>query len=807
MGLQSALSTALTGMNAAETSIDVVGNNVANSNTVGFKESEALFATQFLQTQSLGSAPTTNTGGTNPRQIGLGVQIAQITPDFTQGTIEISSNSLDMAIQGDGFFIVQGSDGAEVYTRNGQFSTNSDNELVTINGQRVLGYGVDDDFIIQETSLQPITIPLGSSSVAQATQNVFLEGTLIPTGQIGDTPEIIQSAILSNGNYEVPSNLGASDIESVAPPNVSTTTAGADPTAGSIAAGTYSYRLIYRDSDGNQTTQSDIIGPITTTGTPLLDQSIELSGLPTISDPYVGLDIYRSMDGGDYQYVTTRTAADPLSYIDSAAQGSLGAVLNTNSLDIGNYSYYITFFDNAGGTLESRPTANIGPVSITSTDQRVRIDNIPWPTGGDFDSVRIYRNLSNDSSSYHLVTTLTGGETSYMDGIPDADIISEKEINLDGPAIGFGTLLTDVVCRDGATYTALFDLGTSESGTLTFTGRKGGRTLGTQELVITETTTVLDLMEFMNESMGIQETPGPDPLNPIPGDPGGSITGDSRIQFTSNMGVQNALDIGLSAFQLSVGGAPAEPVTLPFNSVQTAEGEGTVTDFIVYDSLGIPLAVRITTVLETKTSTGTSYRWFAESPDNDPITGVETAVGTGVITFDGEGNLVSVSEATVSIDRRNVASESPLEFELDFSQISGLAEESSSVNASRQDGSGAGSLSSFIITETGRIVGVFSNGISRDLGQIRLARFPNNNGLEQIGANLFARGVNSGLPIGGDPGANGIGTITAGAVELSNTDIGQNLIELILASTQYRGGARVITAVQELLDELMALRR
>src|SRR3970040_2156106 len=101
MGLQSAMTTALTGLQAAETSIDVVGNNVANSNTIGFKESNVLFATQFLQTQSIGSAPSDTQGGTNPRQIGLGVKVAAINPDFTQGTVQISSNPLDVGIQGD----------------------------------------------------------------------------------------------------------------------------------------------------------------------------------------------------------------------------------------------------------------------------------------------------------------------------------------------------------------------------------------------------------------------------------------------------------------------------------------------------------------------------------------------------------------------------------------------------------------------------------------------------------------------------------------------------------------------------------
>jgi flagellar hook protein FlgE len=116
-------------------------------------------------------------------------------------------------------------------------------------------------------------------------------------------------------------------------------------------------------------------------------------------------------------------------------------------------------------------------------------------------------------------------------------------------------------------------------------------------------------------------------------------------------------------------------------------------------------------------------------------------------------------------------------------------------------------LTDFSITDTGEIRGVYSNGIDQTLGQILMARFTNNNGLQQVGNNMFTIGVNSGAPQYGYPGDAGLGALTAGAVELSNTDIGQNLIDLILASTQYRGGARVITAVQELLDELMALQR
>ena len=205
MGLASALTTALTGLSAAEVQIDVVGNNLANSQTVGFKASEAVFVTQFLQTQSLGSAPSGTDGGTNPRQIGLGVRVGEISPDFTQGTIEVSSSPSDLAIQGEGFFVVQGNQGQDLYTRNGIFKTNSENKLVTTTGNLVLGYGIDEDYVIRATdTLVPLEIPLGQRFVAKATENVRIEGTLTPTGDIADTAQVIDSVVLGDGSYTRP---------------------------------------------------------------------------------------------------------------------------------------------------------------------------------------------------------------------------------------------------------------------------------------------------------------------------------------------------------------------------------------------------------------------------------------------------------------------------------------------------------------------------------------------------------------------------------------------------------------------------
>lgn len=804
MGLQSAMTTALTGLQAAETSIDVVGNNVANSNTIGFKESNVLFATQFLQTQSIGSAPSDTRGGTNPRQIGLGTKVAAVNPDFTQGTVEISANPLDVAIQGEGFLMVQGAQGERLYTRNGQLQTNANNEVVTVTGNRVLGFSVDEEFNVVQT-LVPLSIPLGAQTVAQATQNAYFSGVLTPTAEVGTNPSVIESEVLGSGTAEFPSDptFNLADFTVTAPPPVATVTSAV--AAGALAAGDYSYRVVfYEDSGGTPTRYQG--APTATFGDITIPAAndIQLTGLPTDgSGNWTGRQLYRSFNGGAYQLVANLDATTA-NYTDNAA-APIGPALDDTSLNLANYSYYVTYF-NTSTQVESRPTQRIGALSISDVNRRIRIDNIPQPATADFNAVRIYRNIAGNTSEFHLVDTLTDGQTTFIDNVPDATIEAQPEIDLMGPKASPGTFLVDVVMRDGDVYSTPF-----EPGVLSFTGKRGDRTLAAKDLTITATTTVQDLIEFMDQAFGIDDTAD----TPFSISPGGEITADGVIRFTADMGIENRLSIGLSAFTLTpTGSSNTNSIPIAFEETEeNINGAGSTTDFIVFDSLGIPLNVRITTVMEEKDSNSRTYRWYATSEDNEPLTGVDTALANGTITFDGNGRIISGGTATIAVERLTTGSQSPLEFTLDFNQVSGLAvsnnlgDSSSNMSMTRQDGFPPGSLTSFIITESGLIRGVFSNGTERPLGQMRMARFANNSGLQQVGDNMFTKGVNSGEPVEGNPGDSGLGALTAGAVELSNSDIGQNLIELILASTQYRGGTRVITAAQQLLDELMALRR
>ena len=151
MGLASATTTALNGMRLNERSIDVLGNNVANAGTRGFKSSDALFTTQLVRTLSAGGGPRDANGGTNPRQVGLGATVSTIRKDFSQGSVTTTNTATDLAIEGEGFFVVRDGRGAR-YTRDGSFTLNQEGDLVNPAGRRVQGYGVDGNFDLKTTA-------------------------------------------------------------------------------------------------------------------------------------------------------------------------------------------------------------------------------------------------------------------------------------------------------------------------------------------------------------------------------------------------------------------------------------------------------------------------------------------------------------------------------------------------------------------------------------------------------------------------------------------------------------------------------
>lgn len=570
MGLTTALNTSLNGLQLNETAIEVIGNNIANAATNGYKASAVQFTTQLSRTLSVGSAPQGQNGGTNPRQVGLGSTTAAIRRDFSQGAITTSTSPSDLAIEGEGFFVLSGADG-QVYTRNGNFTLNNQSQLVNADGLRVKGYGIDDQFNIVSTQLVNVEIPLGKLNVAQETRNVAVEGSI---------------------------------------------------------------------------------------------------------------------------------RAD-----EAAVAATESEVVQSNQL-----------FDGAGA------------------------------------------------------------------------------------AITGATLLADTA--DSVGGTPVFIAGES----ITLTPRKGGADYDPVTFDITATSTASELATFISEALGLV------PAASVAGDPFGpagvNITADGRFEVVSNAGTSQSVEITPARFrqsQVGAGLSGAQAVDLGFARTRTGVGESTLTTFPIFDSLGEQVLVRMHAVLESKSATATTYRYYFESSQDSDL---NSNLSTGTFTLNESGEIAGDSIAEISIDREETAAKTMI-VSVDLSRISGLTElgASGALSLLSQDGAPAGSLTSFNINDAGVVSGVFTNGVIRPLGQMVLARFSNPLGLVENGGGTLFEGVSSGPAQITIPGQTGSGSIRSGAIELSNTDVGRSLVDLIVSSTNYRGNARVISSVQQLVDELLVLGR
>jgi flagellar hook protein FlgE len=176
----------VSGMDANQEWIDTIGNDIANVNTTGYKSNEVQFEDLLSQTLAGSTAPNSTQGGVNPTQVGLGVKVAGVAANFTEGTMEQTGNPLDLSIQGNGFFIAQ-SNGTTYYTRAGSLNLDGNGNLVTPDGSLVQGWPANAQGAINNNApLGALTIPAGQQIAANTTQAVTLGGNL--AGQSGWAP-------------------------------------------------------------------------------------------------------------------------------------------------------------------------------------------------------------------------------------------------------------------------------------------------------------------------------------------------------------------------------------------------------------------------------------------------------------------------------------------------------------------------------------------------------------------------------------------------------------------------------------------
>ncbi|MGC2639090.1 MAG: flagellar hook protein FlgE [Acidobacteriaceae bacterium] len=247
----SSFSIPLTGLEASSTALNTIANNLSNMNTTAFKSQNVTFADLFYQ--EIGS-----NGAGDPLQVGAGTQIGSTETDFSQGSINETGNATDVALNGNGFFVVQNG-GQTEYTRDGSFALSADGSLTTQSGQQVMGYPVVNGAVDTNAPITPIQIPVGEVEQPQPTSTMSLTANLDASAAAGTVVPAQMTVYDSLGvahvaTVDFTSNGGGSWGYSIALP-------GGDSTGGANQTGTLQF-----DANGNLTSPAKNVSGITFTG-------------------------------------------------------------------------------------------------------------------------------------------------------------------------------------------------------------------------------------------------------------------------------------------------------------------------------------------------------------------------------------------------------------------------------------------------------------------------------------------------------------------------------------------------------------
>ncbi|HYH02623.1 MAG TPA: flagellar hook protein FlgE [Bacillota bacterium] len=281
----------------------------------------------------------------------------------------------------------------------------------------------------------------------------------------------------------------------------------------------------------------------------------------------------------------------------------------------------------------------------------------------------------------------------------------------------------------------------------------------------------------------------------------GKITVDSNGSIVSRtgaptvtIGTNPAVSIVPPAVGAAKGGSFSATVgTDTFTAAGTFDSKSVTTTTDVYDSLG----TKHTIATKVTKSDVNTWEWVTTDASGNTI-------GNGVLNFNSLGELVSASGTDITF---NPAGADPVIITPDFDAVTQFTSTISEITSPDQNGYSMGQLQSFNIDKIGQVIGVFSNGRSQVLAQLATASFNNPSGLLRSGDTMFAASANSGTPQIGQAGFNGRGYISSGTLEMSNVDLSQEFTDMIVTQRGFQSNSRIITTSDELLQELVGLKR
>ncbi|HHW4220676.1 TPA: flagellar hook protein FlgE [Campylobacter coli] len=837
----------VSGLQAHQVAMDVEGNNISNVNTKGFKYSRADFGTMFSQTVKIATAPTDGRGGSNPLQIGLGVSVSSTTRIHSQGSVQTTNKNTDVAINGDGFFMVSDDGGLTRYlTRDGDFKLDAYGNFVNNAGFVVQGWNInwDTQSIDSSRSPQNIFIDPGMHIPAAKSTEVAIKANLNSGLNIGTSSRNLYALDSVHGwnnktqRPEDENDTGTTQFYTTSKNSVEVTEKGVD--AGSLfnANGT---GLNLRDGQGIWVSYADAKF---TTDKPanvnVFDPNNHTNQNGSIfwgdKDNAVNLDI--TLNGVNIQNANIRSLDEAIAYINTfTAPTDTRDGTGVKAVKKADGSGIEFVNDNADGTTDNMKNINLTVHQANTAGERHQIN---WVAANNNFTATSTKNNAN-SVWIPTAANVNGNAESIQIITAHKYVYSSNPVDI-GPMYNpdGGPQFQPGVGNNAPTDPASLNYWNAIQGSLK---NSDARTFRTTE----------DLRELLQRDAryGVDydgdgsKTYDPDDINQA-----------VKVVVTENgnFAISNANETSTIPANAGAGtnAATTNPKNMSFNITAYSNKQGTVSTndafakifkafdgvltvggqikeseqlklsafsagLEIYDSLGSKHTLEVQFVKQSTTQDGgNEWQMIIRVPEPAEIntTGEgPTNIIVGTARFNNDGSLASYTPKTINFSPNNGAAPNQ-QIKLSFGTSGsndGLVSSNSASTLTGQatDGYTSGNLKpdAIRVDDKGNILGEFTNGKTFAVAKIAMASVANNSGLEEIGGNLFKVTANSGAIVVGEAGTGGRGEMKTSALEMSNVDLSRSLTELIIIQRGYQANSKTISTSDQMLQTLIQLKQ
>ncbi|ENU4310227.1 flagellar hook protein FlgE [Campylobacter jejuni] len=836
----------VSGLQAHQVAMDVEGNNISNVNTTGFKYSRADFGTMFSQTVKIATAPTDGRGGSNPLQIGLGVSVSSTTRIHSQGSVQTTDKNTDVAINGDGFFMVSDDGGLTNYlTRSGDFKLDAYGNFVNNAGFVVQGWNInwDDQTIDSSRTPQNIFIDPGMHIPAAKSTEVAIKANLNSGLNIGTSSRNLYALDSVHGwntktqRAEDENDTGTTQFYTTSKNAVEVTEKGVD--AGSLFNAN-GQGLNLREGQGIWVSYADAKFTTATAGANgVFNENSQTTQQNVIfwgnKDNAVNLDI--TLNGVNIQNANIRSLDEAIAYINTfTAPTDTRDGTGVKAVKKADGSGIEFVNDNADGTTDNMKNIDLVVKQTNTAGERFRVTwnqqnqnftaatvkangNSAWITGGAAGLTEERVQIITAHKYVYSSTPVNIPPMYNPDGGPGYDPANQ---NNPGTAENnyFQAVQGDLLNTDSRTFRTTEDLrellqrdaryGVDYDGNGRF--EIDGRDVNEGvKVVVTE-----------NGNFAISN-PNEIPQRPgfvMPGAPG---TQDNRTThnmsfnitaYSNKQGTVSTNDAFTKIFKafdgvLTVGGQIKESEQLKLSAFSAG--------LEIYDSLGSKHTLEVQFVKQSTTQDGgNEWQMIIRVPEPAEIntTGEgPTNIIVGTARFNNDGSLANYTPKTINFSPNNGAAPNQ-QIKLSFGTSGsndGLVSSNSASTLTGQatDGYTSGNLKpdAIRVDDKGNILGEFTNGKTFAVAKIAMASVANNSGLEEIGGNLFKVTANSGNIVVGEAGTGGRGEMKTSALEMSNVDLSRSLTELIIIQRGYQANSKTISTSDQMLQTLIQLKQ